>query len=372
MGMMRSQGQEKAFLVGISTNKLRPRVAREHLEELHRLATTSGCEVAGTWLQRLPAFNPATMVGEGKLLEIKEACQEHDVKLVIFDEELTGSQIRNIEAILEGVKVLDRPGIILDIFARNARTAEASLMVEVAQLEYSMPRLTRAWTHLCRQVGGIGTRGPGETQLETDRRTIRKRISDLKVKLEHIEKSRKHQARRRNSVFQVAVVGYTNAGKSTITNRLTGAGVLVEDKLFATLDSTTRKLFLEPGRSIILSDTVGFIRKLPHHLFSTFRSTLGVASEADLIVEVVDCNAPNYAEHMEVTHHVLNQLVEDVVPRLRVFNKADAASQEILDILRHQYPDALFLSATEGIGLELLKKGILSTYVEWENKHLAS
>lgn len=244
-------------------------------------------------------------------------------------------------------------------------------MVEVAQLQYMMPRLTGAWTHLCRQHnGGIGTKGPGETQLETDRRLIRKRTQELKKKLEKIEDARESQAENRNDIFHVGIVGYTNAGKSTLTNRLTGADVYVEDKLFATLDSTTRKLFLD-GENIILSDTVGFIRKLPHNLIETFKSTLGVAAHADCILEVVDGSAPDYREHLEVTHKTLEGIISKDTPRLRVFNKVEVCDEARRNELLENYPEAIQVSARENIGMERLREAFREQLSNWHKKREA-
>jgi GTP-binding protein HflX len=357
---------EKAILVGVAVGRTKIVVAQEHLNELHRLAETAEAEVVASFMQRLPSYNASTLIGEGKVAEIAEKAKELEVDLVIFDEDLSGSQIKNLEALLPGIKVLDRTGIILDIFARHAKTAESRIMVEIAQMEYTMPRLTRAWTHLCRQVGGIGTRGPGETQLEVDRRSIRTRIQALKKKLKKIEQAREMQADRREEAFHIAIVGYTNAGKSTLTNRLTGAGVLVEDKLFATLDSTTRKLFIAPNKPVILSDTVGFIRKLPHHLVQAFRSTLGVVGTADCILEVLDCSAPDYMEHMDVTNHVLSTLVEEKIPRIRVFNKSDAATPARLEEIHTNHPGSPVISALENTGLDALKQQLIALEIDWK------
>ena len=363
--------KERCVLVGISTPKVRPWLAGEQLAELGRLAETAGAEVAKSFLQRVQNFSPATLIGEGKVHEVKRALEEENAKMVVFDDDLSGSQVRNLEERLPGIKVLDRTGLILDIFAKHAITAESRLMVEIAQLQYMMPRLTGAWTHLCRQHnGGIGTKGPGETQLETDRRMIRKRIQELKKKLEKIEDARESQANKRNNIFQVGIVGYTNAGKSTLTNRLTGADVYIEDKLFATLDSTTRKLYLD-GEDIILSDTVGFIRKLPHNLIETFKSTLGVAAHADCILEVVDGSAPDYREHLEVTHQTLENIVSKETPRIRVFNKAEICDEARRTELLQNYPEAIQVSAKENIGMERLRAAFKEQLERWHEKREA-
>ena len=360
--------KERCILVGIATPKIRPWLAEEHLRELGRLAETAGAEVVKSYLQRVQQFSAATLIGEGKVSEIKNALNELDAKMVVFDDDLSGSQVRNLEQRLPGIKVLDRTGIILDIFAKHAITAESRLMVEVAQLQYMMPRLTGAWTHLCRQHnGGIGTKGPGENQLATDRRLIRKRIQELKKKLSKIEDAREQQAENRNDIFHIGIVGYTNAGKSTLTNRLTGASVYVEDKLFATLDSTTRKLFIE-GESIILSDTVGFIRKLPHNLIETFKSTLGVASHADCILEVIDSSATDFKEHLEVTHKTLEGIISSKTPRIRVFNKVELIDDAKRTELRENYPDTIQVSAKENIGIELLKNVFKEQLCNWHKK----
>lgn len=369
MSIEQKQQKERAILVGISTSKSRGRLALEHLEELKRLAETAGAEVTETFMQNLQTYNPSTLIGEGKVEEIRQALESSGTKMLVFDEDLSGSQVRNLESRLPGIKVLDRTGLILDIFAKHAVTAESRLMVEIAQLQYIMPRLTRAWTHLCRQHnGGIGTKGPGETQLETDRRLIRNRIRDLKKKLQKIENARDRLAVKRYDTFHVGIVGYTNAGKSTLTNRLTGANVYVENKLFATLDSTTRKLYLGNDISIILSDTVGFIRKLPHHLVETFRSTLGIATHADCILEVVDASAPDYAEHLEVTQKVLSSIVEESIPRILAFNKSETATKERREELKANYPDAIQISALENIGMEALRLKLIELHNTWAKK----
>lgn len=368
MAMQQQTSKEKAILVGIVTPKERRSSAEEHLEELGRLAEIAGAIVTRKFLQRVQAFNPATLIGEGKVSEIRNALEEDSAGLVIFDEDLSGSQVRNLEKRLPGIKVLDRTGIILDIFAKHAITAESRLMVEIAQLEYLVPRLTHAWTHLSRQAGGrgIGMNGPGETQLETDRRIIHRKIQDLKRKLEKIEGARKRQAMRRSEIFQVGIVGYTNAGKSTLTNRLAKSNVYVRDQLFATLDSTMRKLYVGDGRFILLSDTVGFIRKLPPHLLATFKSTLGAASNANLILDVVDATASDYMEHLEITHRILEELIVPEIPRIIVFNKSEAATPDRRAELLANFPEALQISAKENIGMESLRQAIIQKMCAWE------
>lgn len=369
MAMLEERAKEKAILVGIATPRVKKSTASSHLEELRRLAETAGAEVTRTFLQRVQAFRSSTLVGEGKIQEIGNALKEDGAGLVVFDEDLSGSQVRNLEERLPGIKVLDRTGIILDIFAKHAITAESRLMVEIAQLEYLVPRLTHAWTHLSRQAGGrgIGMNGPGETQLETDRRIIHKKIQELKKKLEKIEGARERQAVRRADIFQVGIVGYTNAGKSTLTNRLAKSDVYVKDQLFATLDSTMRKLYVGDGKFILLSDTVGFIRKLPPHLLATFKSTLGAASNANCILNVVDATADDYAEHLEITHKILEGLIPPEVPRIIAFNKAESASPERRRELLENFPDALQISAKENIGMENLREVLVEKMRAWED-----
>lgn len=357
--------KEKCILVGVAAGRVKLDQAHEYLDELERLADTAEAEVVDRVIQKVAKYNASTLVGSGKLEEIRQLCIEHDAHLVIFDDDLSGSQAKNIEAILEEIKVIDRSALILDIFAKHARTRESKIMVEIAQMEYTMPRLTNMWTHLSRQVGGIGMRGPGESQLETDKRLVRNRVADLRKHLKKIEKDRKAQAARRNSSFHIATVGYTNAGKSTLTNRLTNAGVLVEDKLFATLDSTTRKLFLTPQHEVIVSDTVGFIRKLPHHLVASFRSTLGIVAQADLIMQVVDASATDYKDHIAVTEKVLGGMLDEEIPTLLVLNKCDALNEAQIEDFEFQYPDAVMISATENLGIEQLKTRLVKESEQW-------
>ena len=265
--------------------------------------------------QRKSSINPGTFLSRGKLESLHSMAKKKAMDMVVFDDELTPGQVRNLERKLE-TKILDRSELILAIFADRARSREARLQVELAQLEYLLPRLTRMWGHLSRQQGGIGTRGPGETQLEVDRRRVRERIALLKKKLQGVEKEREVQRSRRRGVFRTALVGYTNAGKSTLLNRLTGAEVLAEDKLFATLDSTTRRFRFDNGAVALFSDTVGFIRKLPHHLVASFRSTLEEAVEADLLLHVVDASSPTVEDQISAVHEVLHELGASIGPQL--------------------------------------------------------
>lgn len=355
--------REKAVLVGVGTLDLPAKTLREHLAELGRLADTAGADVVETTMQRRASLDPTTLVGEGKVREIADMVDRHKADLVIFDEDLTGSQVKKLEGRIT-CKILDRSGIILDIFAKHARTAEAKVQVEVAQLEYMLPRLTNAWTHLSRQAGGvgIGMKGPGETQLETDRRLVRKRIADLNRKLEKMEEIRISQHNRRVPTFHAALVGYTNAGKSTLMNALTRAGVEAVDRLFATLDPTTRKIWLGPQKSAVLSDTVGFIRKLPVGLVSSFKSTLSVVSQATIILHMVDAGAEDFEEQMEITARILNELGTSDIPRVTVFNKIDTLVPERLDFLRAHHPQAIFISAERKLGLDELKARIGELY----------
>ena len=319
-------------------------------------------------LRRLAKPDPGTFIGKGKVKELAYEVQVRSADSVIFDDDLTPAQVRNLEQELNA-KVLDRSGVILDIFASRARSREARTQVELAQLNYLLPRLTRRWVHLSRQVGGIGVRGPGETQLEVDRRLVRERIAKLKKELEKIERSRQVRRHGREQHFQAAIVGYTNSGKSTLLNALTSADAFVEDRLFATLDSTTRKLMLSPQTSILLSDTVGFIRKLPHHLVASFRSTLEETVEADLLIHVIDLSHPQFRAQIATVRTVLSDLGLENKPRLLVFNKVDRLhGGSALEWARSTYPNAVFISALLGIRLdelvEKLTEIVMLEYVE--------
>jgi GTP-binding protein HflX len=349
--------QERAVLVGhagVERSNVREHLERS-LDELELLADTAGAKVTDVLVQRRGTLHPATFLGKGKVQELKALAEERDAELVIFDDDLSPAQVKNLEQTL-GRKVIDRSELILDIFARRARTRESRLQVELAQLEYTLPRLTGMWKHLERQAGGIGTRGPGETQLETDRRLVRERIARLKRELEGVERERETQRARRRREFRAALVGYTNAGKSTLFNALTRAGVFVEDRLFATLDSTTRQLVSPEREVVLLTDTVGFIRKLPHHLVASFHSTLVEAIEADLLLHVTDAADPDFRRHLIAVDQVLDEiLVEPRPPRLMVFNKSDRIADEDEAELRVEFPGAAIVSATRGTGLDGLR-----------------
>ncbi len=313
--------QEKAVLVGISNSRQSDFETREYLSELAFLAETAGALSMRSFSQRLEEPNPRTFVGTGKLEEIREYVVANGIDLVIFDDELSASQLKNIEKSLE-VKVLDRTNLILDIFARRAQTAHARKQVELAQYQYLLPRLTRMWTHLERQRGGIGLRGPGETEIETDRRIIRDKIAQLKEELLRIDKQFSLQRKNRESVVRVSLVGYTNVGKSTLMNLLSKSELFAENKLFATLDTTVRKVVIE-NLPFLLSDTVGFIRKLPHHLVESFKSTLDEVREADILLHVVDISHPNFEEQIAVVNQTLGELQAADKPTYVIFNKID-------------------------------------------------
>jgi GTP-binding protein HflX len=321
--------EEKCVLVGVISGDITEEQAEEYIDELEFLAVTAGAVTMQKFLQKLPVPNPKTYVGSGKLEEIRQYVDEHEIDLIIFDDELSPSQARNIERSLDK-KVLDRNNLILDIFASRARTAHAKTQVELAQLQYLLPRLTRMWTHLERQKGGIGMRGPGETQIETDRRIIQKKISLLKKKLEEIDKQKAVQRGNRGQLVRVALVGYTNVGKSTIMNLLSKSDVFAENKLFATLDTTVRKVVIG-NLPFLLTDTVGFIRKLPHQLVESFKSTLDEVREADILVHVLDISHPNFEDHYKVVNETLGEIDKSEKPSIIVFNKIDAYKPKEVD-----------------------------------------
>ncbi len=348
--------KERAVIVGLFGPDTPRWLANEYLDELMLLGDTAGAQTVERVLQNRPSPDPTTYIGTGKLNQLKQIVAEKNADILMFDDDLSATQIRNIEKITK-VKVLDRSGLILDIFASRAKTAAAKTQVELAQLQYLLPRLTRFWTHLSRQKGGIGTKGPGETQIETDRRLIGKRISTLKEKLEKLDRQRTTQRKGRENITRVALVGYTNAGKSTIMNTLTETSVLAEDRLFATLDSTVRRLEME-NHDVLLSDTVGFIRKLPHDLVESFKSTLDEVRDADVLLHVVDSTSKLIEDYIGVVNDTLKDLGVKGTKKILVFNKIDAIDPDTLIDLKKEYPGALFVSAVRGIGLGKLQERI--------------
>lgn len=340
---------EKAVLVGIITPEQNKEKAEEYLDELSFLVETAGGEEIKRFTQNLVMADPKFFVGTGKIAEIEEYVKAAEADIVVFDDELSPSQLRNIESAFNSVKVLDRTNLILDIFARRARTAHAMVQVELAQYQYLLPRLTRMWTHLERQRGGIGMRGPGETEIETDRRIIRDRISLLKKKLENIDKQMATQRKNRGKLVRVALVGYTNVGKSTIMNMLSKSEVFAENKLFATLDTTVRKVVVQ-NLPFLVADTVGFIRKLPHHLVESFKSTLDEVREADVLVHVVDISHPEFEDQIDVVKQTLADLGCADKPTIMIFNKIDAYQHVVKD------EDDLTPTSKENISLDELMK----------------
>jgi GTP-binding protein HflX len=314
---------ERAILIGLITPNLQREQAYEYLEELAFLAKTAGAVPVRNFTQKLKHPDNATFLGKGKINEVKEFVISEKIDIIIFDDDLTPSQIRNIQKIFPERKILDRSNLILDIFASRAQTAQARTQVELAQYEYLLPRLTRMWTHLERQKGGIGMRGPGETQIETDRRIIKDKISLLKKKLEKIDKQSLTRRKGRADMIRVTLVGYTNAGKSTLMNKLSKSEIFAENKLFATLDTTVRKVVIK-NLPFLLSDTVGFIRKLPHQLVESFKSTLDEVRESDLLVHVVDISNQNFEEQIEIVDKTIMEIGAEAKPQLIVFNKIDA------------------------------------------------
>jgi len=373
---------ETAVLVSVITPDVSDETAKEYLEELEFLVTTPGGITKGVFTQKLAFPDRATFVGSGKLDEIKEYIKAEEIDMVVFDDELSPSQLRNIEKYFE-IKVLDRSNLILDIFAKHAKTAQAKTQVELAQLQYLLPRLTRMWTHLERQRGGIGMRGPGESQIESDRRMILNKISLLKDRLKTIDKQNETQRKNRGEMIRVALVGYTNVGKSTIMNMISKSDVLIENKLFATLDTTVRKVVID-NLPFLLSDTVGFIRKLPHHLVECFKSTLDEVREADVLIHVVDISHPYFEDHI----HAVNETLKDIgavdKPVITVFNKIDAYKPPVevdedgeeikvtLDDFRNSWmaknaDPAIFISATDKINVEEFKEKVYEVVVKMHN-----
>lgn len=348
--------QERAVLVGVYGPETARVQAEEYLEELELLTKTAGGIPVEKVLQNRTHPDPSSYVGKGKLRELKQMAGEKQLDTIIFDDDLSPTQIRNVEKETKA-KVLDRSGLILDIFAGRAKTAAAKTQVELAQLQYLLPRLTRFWSHLSRQQGGIGTRGPGETQIETDRRLVDKRIATLKEKLEKLDQQRKTQRKRRSNMIRISLVGYTNAGKSTLMNAITETEVLAENRLFATLDSTVRQFDLA-NYDVLLSDTVGFIRKLPHDLIESFKSTLDEVRESDILLHVLDASSNVIEDYIDVVNDTLEDLGVKDKKILMVFNKIDAVSSQRIRELKAAWPDGVFISAERGIGLNKLKERI--------------
>lgn len=345
---------EKTVLVGLEHDGVSKWDLEESLAELRELAATAGASVVDTVTQKLQHPTAPYYIGKGKAEEVGALCTERGAGSIIFDDELSPAQGRNLESVTSK-KILDRTQLILDIFARRARSREGRLQIELAQLQYLLPRLTRMWTHLSRQTGGIGTRGPGETQLEVDRRRVQERISRLQRELEEVRKHRtiQREGRARHQWPVVAIVGYTNAGKSSLLNRLTKAGVLAEDKLFATLDPTTRQFVLPNKLKVLFTDTVGFIRKLPHTVIESFKATLEELKTADLLVHVVDLSHPQWEEHIEATEGVIRELGADGKHTLVVFNKIDRmANAEAVEAALERYPHSVAISVKTGENLE--------------------
>jgi GTP-binding protein HflX len=367
--------EERAVLVGVVQKDQREQEVIEYLAELAFLAETAGAITVKKFIQKLPHPDSKTFVGKGKLQEIKQYIKDRDITLLIFDDELSGSQIGNIEKEVE-VKTIDRSDLILDIFASRAKTAQAKAQVELAQYQYILPRLRGMWSHLERLGGGIGTRGPGETEIETDRRIVRDKISLLRKRLNEIDKQAFTQRKERGEFIRVALVGYTNVGKSTIMNLLSKSDVLAENKLFATLDTTTRKIVYETT-PFLLSDTVGFIRKLPHHLVESFKSTLDEVREADILLHVVDTSHPGYEDQLGVVNKTLQELEVHEKPTITVFNKMDLyikhtfdewlndeTKDQILDDLKQRWQEqtggnAIFISALERTNIDNLRRVML-------------
>ncbi|MCS7053420.1 MAG: GTPase HflX [Ignavibacterium sp.] len=367
------QTKERAMLVALDTKKFSKEVIEEHINELEELADTAGADTILKVIQTKRVIDPAFYIGKGKAEELAQLIEFNDINIIIFDDDLSPVQVRNLEKLFNR-KVIDRSGLILDIFASRAKTKEAKTQVELAQLQYMLPRLTRAWTHLSKQYGGIGTKGPGETQIETDRRMIRARISLLKSKLEKIESQRLTQSAGREGFIKIAIAGYTNAGKSTLFNLLTQSNVFAENKLFATLDSTTRTLDIDETHKILISDTVGFIRKLPAHLVASFKSTLNEVRDADIILHVVDISHPYYEDHIKVVDETLKEFGSNEKKVIKVFNKVDLISDKsIIEFVKNSFKDSVIISASKGINISTLKnllKEILNENVVEERIYL--
>ena len=351
---------ERAILVGAIFGKNDEQSVAEHLDEMELLSETAGAEVVGRVTQKVSKINPAFFIGKGKAEQIVRQAKELDANLLIFDDDLSPAQTKNFQKLADNLKVIDRSALILDIFRKHAKTKEAKTQVELAHLQYILPRLTRMWTHLERQMGGIGTRaGAGETQIEVDRRLVRQRIGKLKKELKRIDRERVTQGKRRKDLFKVAIVGYTNAGKSTLMQALTGEEVFIQDQLFATLDTTIRSVSFNGTHKFLLSDTVGFIRKLPHHLVASFRSTLKEVIDGDLILIVLDASSQQVMEHLETIHTVLEELKADKHKTLLVLNKIDLIHGSArMAYLKRIFPEGILISARSQLRIDQLMKNI--------------
>ena len=358
--------KEKVLIIGTIRPGMNERTVNEYLDELELLVDTAGANVSGRIIQKISKINASTFIGKGKANQLINQATDLGVKILVFDDELTPAQIKNYHKISDNLKVLDRSGLILDIFKRHARSKESTTQVELAYLEYLLPRLTRQWTHLERQMGGIGTRaGMGETQIEVDRRLIRTKITKLKKDLVRIEKEREIKSMRRKSEFRVSLVGYTNAGKSTLFKALTGSEVFIKNQLFATLDTTVRHLSFDSSHSVLLSDTVGFIRKLPHNLVASFKSTLKEVVESDLILMVLDISSEQIKDHSVVIQDVLKSIGADKIPIINVLNKVDLISENaMIEKIRKEFSDSIIISAQRHLRLSQLKGQIIKRMEE--------
>lgn len=367
---------ERVVLVGLVRSQAQMDEGNESLDELAQLAATAGAEIVDRFIQARPTPDPATYVGKGKAMEIVEQARKLKATAIVFDDELAPSQGRNLEDVAgvnplapDALKIIDRTGLILDVFAQHAHSAEGKLQVELAQINYMVPRL-RGWGEVMSRIGGsggggasgpsLGTRGPGETKLEIDRRAIARRLKKVKEELKEVERTRqvKNRQRERTGLPSISLVGYTNAGKSTLLNAFTDAGVLVQDKLFSTLDPVSRKLELPDGRPVVLTDTVGFVKKLPHQLVEAFKSTLEQTIHADLLLHVIDASQPDPNDHIEAVNEVLGQIGAGNIPRLLAMNQADKLDGEARERIGNQFPDALFISALKGEGLQELLEAV--------------
>lgn len=366
---LKEQTNERAMLIAVKPKDISKEIVDEHIDELEMLADTAGAKTLFKVIQDRNRIDPAYYIGKGKAEEIAELVEMNDISLVIFDDDLNPSQIRNLEKLIDR-KIVDRSSLILDIFAAHAKTKEAKTQVELAQMEYMLPRLTRAWTHLSKQYGGIGTKGPGETQIETDRRIIRNRIAKLKSRLGKIDSQQRIKSDNREGIIKASLVGYTNAGKSTLINLLTDAKVLAENQLFATLDSTTRSYEIEKDKKILISDTVGFIRKLPHNLVASFKSTLNVVRDADIILHVIDVSHPFFEDHIKIVDEMLKELESEDKVQIKIFNKVDKLEDKgQISYIKNRYENSLMISAARGINISELQSFLLKIYEDNFTEH---